>query len=283
MVKVSFLKAGYCTHPGKIAHSSQSFRALAFPASVAVIEHSKEGIILFDTGYSDKFFKATKSFPESIYRWITPVYLNQGESALEQLKNAGISVNDVRHVVLSHFHADHIGGVSDFTKSKFIYQQESYESIRNLGRISSLRKAFLPSLIPVDFLDRSLPVPQNSFQKIDELDIFDGGYDLFGDGSIWLVQLPGHAEGHTGLWVRTQEKDYLLAGDACYVKENIIEDHPSSFITRLIFDDFSQYKLTLNQIHRFHKKFPKTQIVPCHCQSTISHLPVFSGSNVGTI
>jgi glyoxylase-like metal-dependent hydrolase (beta-lactamase superfamily II) len=277
-VKISFLSAGYCTHPERIVNSSGAWKPTVFPASVAVIEHPREGVILFDTGYSERFFSATKTFPSAMYRWLTPVFLDEGQTAKDQLLRAGIAPTQVRQIILSHFHADHIGGVSDFPRAKFVYQMSAYDEVRDLAGFSALRKAFLPSLLPDDFLDRSRPVAEDRFlPPPKELSQFTHVYDLYQDGTIWLVQMPGHSEGHLGLFVRAGAKDYLLTGDACYVRENFLEDLPSSAITRLIFSDFAEYKQTLHRIHDFHKAQEAVEVVPCHCSKTLERLPKLEG------
>jgi glyoxylase-like metal-dependent hydrolase (beta-lactamase superfamily II) len=276
-VKISFIEAGYCTHSEKVAFPKGKWSSRVFPATVAVIEHSKEGVLLFDTGYSERFFAATEKFPNALYRWLTPVFLEEGQTAKAQLAKMGIAETDVRHIILSHFHADHIGGVSDFTKARYLYDYDCYQEVKDLRSFSALRKAFLPALLPDDFLERSLPIKADASPSAPNfLRDFSGAHDLFGDGTLWLIQLPGHTTGHRGLFVRTQTGDFLLAGDACYVQENFLENVPSSFLTRLLFSDFSDYRNTLDRIHSFHQKHPQTRVVPCHCSQTLHLLPHFS-------
>lgn len=272
-VKISFMVAGYCTHPEKVAHPGGTWSSRVFPASVAVIEHPTQGVVLFDTGYSERFFTATKSFPNALYRWLTPVFLDENRTAKSQLARAGIKNKDVRNIILSHFHADHIGAVSDFPQCQYIYQEDAFAEVKALRGFSALRKAFLPSLLPNDFLERSRAVSVEEFKSgPEELEVFGGGVDLFNDGTIWMVQLPGHSEGHTGLFVRA-DKDYLLAGDACYVRENFAENAPSSAITRLIFSDFNKYKNSLSKLHQVHTKYSHMHVVPCHCANTMKEMP----------
>lgn len=274
-MKISFLQAGYCTHPERAVYTKGSWRPVVFPAAVAVIEHPRHGVILFDTGYSERFFAATREFPNRIYRWITPVFLDEGTTARPQLEKLGIQEGDVRHIVLSHFHADHVGGVSDFRRATFHFSRECHDEIRNLRGFSALRKGFLPALLPDDFLERSQSFEFGNAIP-NELQGFGGAKDLFGDGSLWLVSLPGHTEGHTGLFVRTQDKDYFLVGDACYLRENYLNDEPSSAVTRLIISSFADYRKTLTKLHDHHLNHKKSVIVPCHCKATLTALGMHS-------
>lgn len=272
------MQAGYCTHPGKVANPRSSWKSIVFPASVAVIEHSLHGVLLYDSGYSEHFYNETRRWPNSVYGRVTPVFIDEGTTAKAQLESRGISPRDVRHIVLSHFHGDHIAGVRDFSKAQFIYQEEAFTAVRHLKGISALRKAFLPGLLPQDFEERGCGLNAAQFSSgPKELSQFEGVHDVFGDGSVWAVPMPGHTEGHLGLLVRTQDKDYLLAGDACYVRDNFIFNQPSSVITKLIMDDFSAYKETLHRLHQTHIHHPRLQIVPCHCHETLKELPHFEG------
>src|SRR6202012_2959756 len=104
-------------------------------ATVAVIEHSKHGVVLFDTGYSMRFYEQTKYFPNRFYSMVTPVTITPETSALYQLKEQGIGFRAIKHVGLSHVHADHIGGVADFSHSQYIYRKEAYDAVRGLSSL----------------------------------------------------------------------------------------------------------------------------------------------------
>jgi hypothetical protein len=60
------LKAGYCTSNQSIALQKAENKTIKFPAMVALLEHDRKGLFLFDTGYSSHFFQASKTLPYSI-------------------------------------------------------------------------------------------------------------------------------------------------------------------------------------------------------------------------
>ncbi len=276
MVSIKFFKSGHCYHPGFISKKGGGFKSISFPAQVAVITHEKHGVLLFDTGYSDHFFKATQRFPEKFYRWITPVNLLESDILLNQLKEEGIQKSDVKNVILSHFHADHIGGVKDFSEAKFVYHNQAYENLKALKRWPALKRGFLPALLPTDFLERSHPILDEQFVTSKSIlssgldPIFDKVFDFFGDQSVFVIPLPGHEEGHTGLLVNTSDqKCYFLVADACYhrdafEKENKLP-HP---LAKLIIHDFPTYKSTIQKLAELRLKKPNINIIPCHCQDT---------------
>jgi glyoxylase-like metal-dependent hydrolase (beta-lactamase superfamily II) len=149
--------AGYCTHPEFLTIQGGSLRPVAFPAGFACIRHPQHGPILFDTGYSSRFFTETASLPESLYRYTTPVVYTEQDHALQQLQLAGVSADEIRYVILSHFHGDHIAAVRDFPQAQFIYLQESYDAVLKLRSIRAVKAGFLRGLLPDDFEARSLP------------------------------------------------------------------------------------------------------------------------------
>ena len=118
-LKVDFYDGGYCTHPEFVAIKGGSYKKVKFAALCALITHPKHGKILYDTGYSENFYQATKKAPFQIYAKVTPVFVNNEDKVftkLEQDKTA-----DIKKVILSHFHADHIGGLRDFPEAEYIY------------------------------------------------------------------------------------------------------------------------------------------------------------------
>ena len=92
---VHILHAGYCTAPEHIAIQGGAWRHIHFPAMFALIEHPRFGPMLFDTGYSYRFFEETRKFPNRFYRWMTPVTLCEKDLATNQLSTLNISKDPV--------------------------------------------------------------------------------------------------------------------------------------------------------------------------------------------
>jgi glyoxylase-like metal-dependent hydrolase (beta-lactamase superfamily II) len=273
-VKIRFLEAGYALHPEAIATPGKSWKPGRFPASVAVIEHPKHGVVLFDTGYSPRFYEQTKYFPNRFYALVTHVSITPEVTAVEQLKQMGIHSSDVRTIVLSHFHADHVGGVADFPRAQYVYAREGYERVRNLHGIGAVKAGFLSGLLPSDFVARSRPILSQEWRDgVGSVPGFSRGMDLFGDGSVVAIPLPGHAEGHLGLEVRTGDGPPLfLVGDACWSTEAYQKNILPRLLARIALSDWDEYRETLGKIHEAHINAPEVKIVPCHCSTTLSEV-----------
>jgi len=206
---VHALNGGSCRHL-LATIDGRSLRIVRFHAVFLAIHHPDRGWIMVDTGYGDRFFAATRKWPFRLYRWATPVTLRGPAAAA--IRPLGIRPEQVRHMVVTHFHADHVGGLAEFSHARVHFVAEALDHLASLSPRRQVRSAFLPCLIPPDLDRRSEPIPLAAFAP-------SGGlpfpvHDLFGDGSIRLVHLPGHAPGQVGLELDLNGVRTLYCADA---------------------------------------------------------------------
>lgn len=273
-VNVNFFQAGYCTHPEAIVIRDGKWKVTKFPAVFALISHPIYGAILYDTGYSERFYEETRYLPYRIYALTTPVYFQPNQSAAIQLQNFGIAPEEVNYIIISHFHADHVGGLQDFPNAQYICFKSAYEAVKNLRNIAATKAGFLPGLLPTDFDKRAIFTEEKTTVTLSpEYDTFDTGFDLFGDGSLVAVELPGHVTGQLGLFFSDiNEQCYFLIADACWLSrayQQFVQPHP---IASLIFSSKSDYLDTLQRIHQLHKFNPHLKIIPAHCSDAWQQL-----------
>jgi glyoxylase-like metal-dependent hydrolase (beta-lactamase superfamily II) len=270
-MKINILHAGYCTAPEHIAIHGGRWRKIHFPAMFVLFQHPRFGAMLFDTGYSYRFFDETKKFPARFYRWVTPVTLREEEIAINQLLTFDLRPSDISHVFISHFHADHVAALRDFPKARYVYLPHAFFTLQNQTQFQEARHAFLRGLIPSNFDSRSHTVNVSTPILLSkEYAPFKTGYDLLGDESIIGVELPGHAAGQMGLFARDESgKLFFLVADAAWLKRSIVENRPPHKITDLFFPKPEIYRNTLNDLHSYYLTHPDTIIIPSHCEETI--------------
>lgn len=174
---------------------------VTIPVPSFVIEHPK-GLILFDTGLAPE----AQADPFSVYGELAHhVGMNYPEEQLleRQLAVAGFRLEDVTHVICSHAHLDHTGGLYLFPQAKFY------------AGAADLRYAFWPdSLDAGNFRSFDLDRTRGFDWRPVYSDI-----DLFGDGSIQILHLPGHTPGNLSLVVRLPSQTFVLSGDTVHVRE----------------------------------------------------------------
>ena len=263
---VTLLTAGVSEQLAVFAERDAPLKKRRFPATAALIEHSTQGLVLFDTAYSPYFHEATRRFPEKIYGLVTPVTIDPDETVAAQILRRGYALSDVRTVVLSHFHADHIGGARLFPHATFVARRSAYEAVRHRSRLSATFAGFLKALLPDDF-DNRLRCVEDGAQCSIDFGPFREGFDLFGDGSLTLVDLPGHATGQLGAFVEAKSGPLLLAADAAWAERNFTEGvlpHPLSHVVLRNFDH-GDYKASIGKLAQLHRSRPDVTILPCHC------------------
>lgn len=264
------LKVGHCTHPECVAMRGGRWASMMFPALCGLLQHPTRGWILFDTGYSNHFIEATRQFPERMYRWITPLSLPPEETLLAQLQASGIAAGDIRHVVISHMHGDHIAGLRDFPNASFITMRAEHETMQRKSRIGGLLHAFLPALMPDDFAQRVMYVEDTAGHALPaECRPFERGYDIFGDGSMLAIPLPGHSRGQLGIVFRQRDdRQVFMVGDACWSNLSLQQDRPPTWLARRIFDSAGDYARTFHQLQQIAAHAHSPQLIPSHCVQT---------------
>lgn len=258
--------AGYCTSKASHAVKGDPKTEIKFGALFGLIEHPEKGWILFDTGYTKRFFEATKNYPNKLYAKITKVYLEPEEEASEFIKSFGLSPDDIKHVVISHFHGDHISGLRDYKNATFYCSKPAYKQVKKVSDFFAVTKGILKELLPDDFEQRLKFIEDVSIESEDKH--FGKRYNLFGDESLSLVFLPGHAAGQMGMQLATNKETYFLVADACWDLRAITENKLPNPIVRLFFDSWSDYKASISKLQAFHKAFPEVILVPTHCSKS---------------
>ncbi len=262
MLKLHILNTGYCTAHEAMMLRGGSSRTIACHALVGLIQHPTHGWGLWDTGYAPRMLAETERLPYRLYRYATPLFIQPELAAINQLARFGITAAQIGWIVLSHFHADHVAGLRDFPQARIFASAEGYADVRWRRGMAALQRAFIPNLLPDDFEQRAILLDEFRDPPFANLGMT---HDLFGDGTLRLVQLPGHARGQLGMIVQTDERQILLAADGAWLRQAIREQRPPSHLTRLFVDDFAAVETTLHKLHELSQIMPDLAVMPTHC------------------
>ena len=235
---------------------------IACHSLVALLRHPEHGWLLWDTGYAPRILEVTRRLPFLLYRFATPLRLDPELSVARQLAGRDIKPGSIRRILISHFHADHIAGLRDFPEAELIASRAAYDDIAARHGMRALSRAYIPDLLPADFHERARLL--SAFEG-PSLPALGPAHDLFGDGSLLLVQLPGHARGQMGLLAHTVRGRILFAADGCWLRQSIRENRPPARVTNLFVDDTHEVRRTIARLHDFTAACPDVVIVPSHC------------------
>ncbi len=175
------------------------------PVSVYLIEHPK-GLILVDTGWhrdmspEGVYDKAAqiKSLGSRILYNVNQGQIPLGEAVDEQLETMGIKPADLDYVLLTHLDCDHANGLRAVKDAKhIIVAQEELDCARKNGFIRYKKKWWEGvDLQTIEWNGTEGPTGKS--------------FDLFGDGSIKMINIPGHCDGLCAVKITREDGKYVL-------------------------------------------------------------------------
>lgn len=164
-----------------------------------VIDHPRFGRILLDSGVSDRL--------DGRLSWLMRRAVHDLDIRTNQTTGQWFAGQvPPRAVFLTHLHFDHIGGLIDLPTTTLVYVGP--------GDAEERSGANLILGQPADAVLTGLgPLHEWGFQP-DPDGAFDGVLDIFGDGSVWAIWVPGHSAGSTAYLINAIDGPKLVAGDA---------------------------------------------------------------------
>ena len=188
-------------------------RDIVIPVSIWVIDHPK-GLVLFDTGNNVAISDGNcRSHWAAAFCDLLKPSQKREDVIDMQVKKLGYSPDQVKVVITSHGHLDHIGNIKLFPKAiHAIQKKELYQ----VWWPEKFQRG--PAFVMSDF--------DGAARDFNYLEL-QGDYDLFGDGSITILSTPGHTLGHQSVRVKLASgKTLVLSQDAIWFKENM-EGYPA--------------------------------------------------------
>ncbi|HLM53965.1 MAG TPA: N-acyl homoserine lactonase family protein [Pseudoxanthomonas sp.] len=183
-------------------------------------------------------------------------------SLVEQLARIGVAPDSVEYVGISHHHADHTGQLASFPKATLLIGQGDWELMRSSEPPAGMdARAFAARRAPF--------APWTSAGgKVEPLN--GDRRDVFGDGRVMMINLPGHTPGHHGLLVKLERKGYvLLTGDVTHFHENYRTDGVPTWNTNR-----ADSLASLDRFKKIAANLKATVIIQ-HDPRDIDKLPVF--------
>lgn len=228
------------------------------PIYCFLIEHP-EGYYLVDTGDAWRSaFPGYLTWWNFILRSVVEYQIAPEEEIGFQLSKLGINTNeDIKAVILSHFHLDHAGGLVHFPHNRILATKVNYNDALGLkGKFYG----YLPQWFPFWFR------PEFIEFKDEAIGPFDSSYYVTKDQRVIIVPTPGHTDGHVSVIVRDDDISYFITGDAVYSEQSL----KNGIIDSMTIDPEMSMK-TLKKIQEFSLSEP-TVVLPSHDSDVPSRL-----------
>jgi glyoxylase-like metal-dependent hydrolase (beta-lactamase superfamily II) len=175
--------------------------SIEIPVSCMLLRH-KQGNVLFDTGCHPSVPDDPQARWGSLAKLMMPI-MPAGENVVSGLAALGFTCDDIDVVVCSHLHPDHCGCNTLFRRATVVLHNKELEAARAPG-------AEAAGYIAADW-EQAAP-----------FDAIDGERDLFGDGRIVLLPMPGHTPGSIGALIALDRSGtFLLASDTVSLRASL--------------------------------------------------------------
>jgi len=180
----------------RAAHFEDELHPIILP--VHVLQHPVHGTVVIDTGVPEGELPVSPLLSSFVSN------LEKQVSLAEIARTYGLDA-----VLLTHAHLDHILGLPDVPNSVPVY----------LGpgelEATAPEHALLRSTMNLALEGRP-PLKSWPFDEGTELGSVDHALDVFGDGSLWALHVPGHTPGSTAYLAVTPEGPHLFTGDCSH-------------------------------------------------------------------
>jgi N-acyl homoserine lactone hydrolase len=207
-VTLTRFDCGGSAGPIDVARFSDSYAyedtKLPLTASCYLVRHGDD-LLIWDTGYP----AANAGGPPASGPTVKV-------SLVEQLAQLNLKPEQIKYVGISHYHGDHTGQSGSFPQATLLIGKGDWDAL---------------TATPPSPMANPAPVA-HWVSGGGKVEVVARDKDIFGDGSVVMLDMPGHTPGHHSLLVRLREKGpVLLTGDLAHFRENYESNGVPSFNT----------------------------------------------------
>jgi len=178
-------------------------------------------------------------------------------SVVDQLAQLNVTPEQIKYVGISHYHGDHTGQVDSFPGATVLIGKGDWAAITS-----------------------PKPAPGVNFKPFahwisggGKVEALGGDKDVFGDGTVMILNTPGHTPGHHSLLVKLKEKgNVVLVGDAAHFHENYETNGVPTFNVNR-----ADTIASIDRIKKIEKAHHATVIIQ-HDARDVGKLPAFPGA-----
>ena len=185
------------------------------PILAWAIKHP-DGVILVDTGETSRAMEPDwYPVQHPYYEHLLRVNVTRDDDIERQLTANGIDARDVRTVLLTHLHTDHVGGLHALAHADIYVHATEYALARSDAGVAL---GYIPHRFPDWFTPR--------FYSFDAEAIgpFGPSHRVTRQGDVRVVQTPGHTAGHVSVVVAGDDVSHFIAGDATYAEDSLLDE-----------------------------------------------------------
>jgi N-acyl homoserine lactone hydrolase len=175
-------------------------------------------------------------------------------SLVDLLAQLKLTPAQIKYVAISHYHGDHVGQVSSLPQSTLLIGKRDWDVLTDPKAAAVANPA--PFTIWITGGGKVEPLA--------------GDRDVFGDGTVVMLNMPGHTPGHHSLLVKLKEMgNVLITGDLAHFRENYDGNGVPTFNT-----DRAESLASLDRFKKIAANLKATVIIQ-HDARDVGKLPAF--------
>ena len=244
-MKLTFHTQARIPVPARLVLSGGTGR-LDLAVRFGLLERPDQAPVLIDAGWPER------GRNEGLALWLYRALLRARVDATKS-PTAVLAGRAPGALLLSHLHADHLGPARHWHDMPIHAPAKTLSDARS-NPLRALRHGVVTELLPKAVIDlggdTTLPFDLGQ------------GRDVLGDGSVFSVPLPGHADGHTGFLFPAFDPPVLYAADVQWVWAAIAEGRPPRGPARAVYADARAAMESLARVRAFAAQGGR--VVLCH-------------------
>lgn len=210
-LKLHVFKTGEVTARKKLVYQGSSLLdTLDLDILVFAIEHPRHGVILVGTGLSRAVAQEAESYLGAFRTAIGSPTMAEGQDLFSQLTYANLSEKRVRTIILPDLRFSHTGELENFPTAQVVVSSAEYTAATEEEESALSISDEYDGVKQWRFID---------FAGAEPLGTFRAHRDLFGDGSVLLIDVSGATAGGMAILVRLPQAPVLLCGNLAWTAE----------------------------------------------------------------